>query len=295
MTSTINYDRHVENLIAELSATGHVTRTKYKKKSVTLHHNGGVRFSHGQILNIWRSRPASAHFDVDAAGDVAQYVEAHEYAWAVGNTLGNEETISIEMANISGAPHWEVGTATWRSAARLAGWLFAHVIDGTPRPSRSNFFLHHKWSATSCAGPFVEAHYGDILKAAQDAYDQFHGSKPATPAPTQENVVKSVQRALELDADGRWGPATDHRAKLMRVAARSHAGYPHNFPQRFEVATVQRVLNTAPDGVWGPKTQAALVTWLHGFQRILGVKPDGEWGPTTEDRFQKVRDRYNTR
>jgi hypothetical protein len=88
VTATINYDRHIVNLIDELSRTGHVTHTKYKKKSVTLHHNGGVRFSHQTILNIWKTRPASAHFDIDAVGDPAQYVEAHEYAWAVANTRG---------------------------------------------------------------------------------------------------------------------------------------------------------------------------------------------------------------
>lgn len=291
MTATIGYDRHIVNLIDELSRTGHVTHNKYKKKSVTLHHNGGVRFSHQTILNIWRTRPASAHFDVDANGDPAQYVEAHEYAWAVGNTQGNCETISIEMANISASPQWAVAEVTWRSAARLAGWLFAHVIEA--RPTRNNFFYHHHWSQTACAGPYMDKIYDQVLAAAQAAYDHFHGASPAPAVPTAStSPVRSIQRALELDDDGKWGPATDHRARLMRAAARAHAGYPHNFPQQFEVATVQRVVDTNPDGVWGPKTQAALVTWLHGFQRILGVRADGEWGPTTEERFSAVRNRY---
>jgi hypothetical protein len=289
VTATINYDRHIVNLIDELSRTGHVTHTKYKKKSVTLHHNGGVRFSHQTILNIWRSRPASAHFDVDAVGDPAQYVEEHEYAWAVGNTRGNQETISIEMANISGSPHWEVAEATWQGAARLAGFLFAHVIDGHPRPTRSNFFVHHHWSSTACAGPFVDSHYDEILHAAQQAYDHFHG---AAPAPAITSPVRDIQRALEIDDDGSWGPATDHRALIMRAAARAHAGYPHNVLSTFDVATVQRIVDVKPDSDWGPKTQAALVVWISKLQRILGVRPDGSWGPATEARFNAVRNRY---
>jgi hypothetical protein len=131
MTATINYDRPVKNLIDQLSATGHVTHTKYKKKSVTFHHNGG-RLSHEGVLSVWKTRPASAHFDSDAFGRLAQYVEVHEYAWAVANTRGNQETISIEMCNSTLGPNWEVADPTWQEAARLAGWLFVHVI-GTKR------------------------------------------------------------------------------------------------------------------------------------------------------------------
>lgn len=285
MTDTIGYDWHVENFIDALSATGHVTHTKYRKKSVTLHHNGGVRFSHQTILNIWKTRPASAHFDVDAAGSPAQYVEVHEYAWAVGNTEGNVETISIEMANISASPHWEVAEATWRSAARLAGFLFARVVDGRPRPTRNNFFVHKHWSATSCAGPFVDANYAEILQVAQAAYDHFHATHPAV-------LVPNIQRALEVPADGKWGPATDHRARLMRAASRAHAGYPQNIPAEFDIATVQRIVDTTVDSRWGPKTQGALITWLHSFQQILGVRADGDWGPATEERFTAVRNRF---
>lgn len=286
MTATINYDRHVENLIDELSATGHVTHTKYKKKSVTLHHNGGVRFSHQTILNIWRTRPASAHFDVDASGSVAQYVDVHEYAWAVGNTQGNCETISIEMADISGSPNWQVADATWRSAARLAGWLFAHVI-GT-RPTTANFFLHQHWSATACPGPFVKNNYGRILRAAQAAYDQYHA-----PAPTLTKV-QHFQQMIEVPTNNRWDHVTDHRAIVMRNASRAHSGYPHNVPTVVDVRTVQEIVDTKPDGVWGPNTQAALVTWIKGLQRLLGVGDDGKWGPGTDSAFLVFRRNHLT-
>lgn len=287
MTATINYDQHIENFIDELSRTGHVTHSKYKKKSVTLHHNGGVRFSHQTILNIWKTRPASAHFDVDASGHPAQYVDVHEYAWAVGNTQGNCETISIEMADISGAPHWEVHEDTWRSAARLAGWLFRHVVGA--RPTRDNFFYHHHWSSTSCAGPFMDSIYGRVLQAAQDAYDHFGGS---TPQPAQHNIVVDIQRTLEVAADGKWGSSTDHRAQQMRAACLAHVGYPRNHPVGYDTRMVQAVVDVTQDAVWGPKSQAALSSWLKGFQHILGVSADGKWGPATEQRYAQVRNQH---
>jgi hypothetical protein len=178
-TATIPYDCPVANFIDALSATGHVTHTSYKKTSVTLHHNAG-RLSHQDVLDVWRVRPASAHFDVDAAGAVAQYVKVHEYAWAVGNTVGNQTSISIEMANATLAPDWTVAEATWKNAARLAGWLSAEVTG--ERPSTSNLFYHHRWSSTLCAGPYMDRVYDEVLAAAQAASDHFndahHDARP---------------------------------------------------------------------------------------------------------------------
>lgn len=176
--TTIAYDRPIKDFVAQLSATGHVTHVKYKKKSVTLHHNGG-RLSLQGILDVWKVRPASAHFQSDGGGALGQYVHVQEYAWAVGNTLGNQETISIEMANSTLDPTWRVADATWKSAARLAGWLFANVIDGRPRPTRSNFFVHHHWKSTDCAGPFIDANFAKILLEVQSWYDFF--TKPTVP------------------------------------------------------------------------------------------------------------------
>ena len=106
MTATINYDQPVKNLIDELSATGHVTHTAYRKDSVTFHHNAG-RLSHEGILNVWKTRPASAHFNVDGKGTVAQFVKPNEYAWATGNrtaTSGPFPSSSPTRASVGSGP-----------------------------------------------------------------------------------------------------------------------------------------------------------------------------------------------
>ena len=169
-TATIAYDRPVANFIAQLNATGHVTHVPYRKTSVTLHHNA-ARLSHQGVLDVWKRRPASAHFDVDAAGAVAQFVRVNEYAWAVGNTTGNQSSISIEMTNATLAPDWTVSGTTWKNAARLAGWLFAMVIG--ENPSKSNLFYHHHWSSTMCAGPHMDLIYDKVLVAVEEAYEHF--------------------------------------------------------------------------------------------------------------------------
>lgn len=170
MGTTIAYDLPVLDLIDELSDTGHVSHTQHRKTKVTLHHNGG-RLSHGGVLSVWQTRPASAHFNIDSPGTCAQFVKVNEYAWATGSTPGNEQSISIEMCNETVGPEWRVGEATWRGAARLAGWLFARVIG--ERPNSSNLLPHGYWSATSCPGPFINGTWGAILSIAQQWYDRF--------------------------------------------------------------------------------------------------------------------------
>ena len=170
--ATIAYDQPVRDFIHALNLTGHVTNTAYRKTHVTLHHNGG-RLSHEGILDVWRSRPASAHFNVDGAGTVGQFVKVNEYAWATGSTQGNMASISIEMCNRSLAPDWDVSETTWSSAARLAGWLFARVIGERPRPG--TLVRHKLWTPTACAGPSVDRQYDKILTLSQHYYDLFTG------------------------------------------------------------------------------------------------------------------------
>lgn len=197
--TTIAYDRPVRNLIAGLDATGHVTHTQHRKDKVTLHHNGG-RLSHDGVLSVWQTRPASAHFNVDAPGTVAQYVRVNEYAWATGSTEGNQRSISIEMCNETVGPEWRVGEATWREAARLAGWLFARVI-GT-RPTRDNLVVHKYWFATACAGPYVDRIYGQILSVAQSSYDRFIGGGDDM-ADVPQHEWNTVRDQIAQAAEGR--------------------------------------------------------------------------------------------
>lgn len=201
--TTIAYDLPVKDLIAGLDRTGHVTHTQHQKTCVTLHHNGGI-LSHEGVLSVWQTRPASAHFDVDGPGAVAQYVRVNEYAWATGDTEGNQRSISIEMCNQTGPPEWKVGEATWRSAGRLAGWLLARVIG--ERPTRFNLLLHKDWSATDCPGPYIDKIYGQILAVAQQTYDDIVLGRTNRKKECMVSIVKGdnspAHYLLEVTGDG---------------------------------------------------------------------------------------------
>jgi len=191
--TTINYDQPVEDLIAALSATNHVTHESFKKTSVTLHNNGGPRDTHEDVLNTWKTRQASAHFDVDVNGGVAQYVKVDEYAWATGSTEGNEVSISIEMADSDSA--LDIAEATWKSACRLAAWLFLHVIDEAP--SSSNIFPHRHWVSTDCPGPWAMHNWSMLVSEIETQYAALKGGSTPTPSapPTPPSSKPSMNGA----------------------------------------------------------------------------------------------------
>lgn len=251
--TTIAYDRPVKDLIAGLDATGHVTHTAYRKSSVTFHHNGG-RLSHEGVLDVWKTREASAHFDADGAGALAQYVRVAEYAWAAGNTQGNKESIHIEMANATLAPDYQVAEATWKSAARLGGWLFARVIG--ERPTRDTVHLHHDWKSTLCAGPFVDKIREQLFLAVEAAYNEFVGGGSTPPAPSPLQSGLSLADVAKQVIAGKFGNG-DLRATNLR-----NAGY--------DPAAVQAEVNRQLGGGSAPAAKSLSVI----AKEVIA----GEWG-----------------
>lgn len=276
MTATIAYDKPVKNLIDQLSATGHVTHRAYRKTSVTLHHNGG-RLSHEGVLNVWKTRPASAHFDVDAKGAVAQYVKTNEYAWAVGNMAGNQSSISIEMADETLSPEWKVSDTTWKAAARLAGWLLFHVVG--ERPNKNNLFYHKHWSATSCAGPYMDKLYNKVLAEAQAAYDYFKNKKSSPSSPSPSTPSKTTTKDSELTKVAKAVIAGEYGDGPTRIRKLVAKGYDPNKVQ----AEVNRLLseNHAATGAKGAKTYKQLAyevmqgRWGNGDRRVQKLKAAG--------------------
>ena len=270
MTGTINYDKAVKNFIDELSATGHVSHRSYTKTSVTFHHNGG-RLSHEGVLAVWQKREASAHFDVDGKGAVCQFVKVNEYAWAVGDTVGNQRTISIEMANSTTAPNWEVSETTWKAAARLAGWLFAKVIGR--RPTKDNVFYHHRWSSTACAGPYMDKVYNQLLAEVQKSYDYFMGATSAPrPSPTNPVRKSNTQIAAEVWA-GKWGSGDDRNKRLKA------AGY--------NPAAIQTLVNKGV-GKAGPAPRPVTTAPIRkSLTQVASEVIDGKWS-TGDDRRKKL-------
>lgn len=285
---TIDYDEPVQNLIAGLNATGHVTHGPYRKTMVTIHHNGGI-FTAQQVLNIWKTRPASAHFDVERDGSVTQFANCYDYTWACADRHGNETSISIEMSNATTAPDWLVNIDTWRSAARLTGWLHANILHGTPRPTRSTVVPHHHWAATACAGPYMDSVWGEFIDACQAAYDAFTGGKTPPehhkPKPPKKHKKKGDD---EIEVDGYFGPATTRLAQKIAGSAVDGviSGQPITIKEGAQVAVTLETCWPTID--YDRSRHPAGSALIMAYQHAAGVKADGYLGPITRRAIQRM-------
>lgn len=190
-------------------------------KFVVVHHmmvvgNGDGR-ANDACFNIWQTREASAHYGVDGRF-VRQFVNDTDYAWATGNTFGNEHGISIEHANTTLAPNYEVSDETIQTGARLVAHLhkaynLGRPVDGVTLKQHRNFF------GTACPGPTLgERRWPEYVATAQAIYDQITGGV-LLPPPPEPPRTHEVKRGDTLSGIARqYGTTWQRLQELNRLA-----------------------------------------------------------------------------
>lgn len=181
-------------------------RGGHKVEFIGIHHNAG-NLSIQQTYNVWQSRQASAHYQVDINGRIGQLVWDRDTAWALGNFDANQRSINIEHANNTGAAGgWTVSEATLENGAHLVAALCKLFKLGRPVWGQ-NVRPHSQISPTACPGALAGAQRDKYMARAQYWYDQMTGSKPApapqpapqpSPAPTVGYTVKVTTPVLNI-------------------------------------------------------------------------------------------------
>ena len=151
---------------------------------VVIHHNAANNWSAERVRDLWNNdREASAHYQVEADGTIAQLVNDWDTAWHAANADINARSIGIEHANISGPPRWQISDKTIEEGAHLVAAL-CHAYDlGRPAWGK-NVFGHSQFAQTSCPhqlAPGGEDH-DTYMRRAQWWYDH-PGTATADPAP----------------------------------------------------------------------------------------------------------------
>lgn len=179
-------------------------RGGHKVEFIGIHHNAG-NLSIQQTYNVWQSRQASAHYQVDINGRIGQLVWDRDTAWALGNFDANQRSINIEHANNTGAAGgWTVSEATLDNGAHLVAALCKLFKLGRPVWGQ-NVRPHSQISPTACPGALAGAQRDKYMARAQYWYDQMTGSKPAPapqpapqPSPTTGYLVKVTTPILNI-------------------------------------------------------------------------------------------------
>ena len=185
-------------------------RGGYTINKIVLHHNAGNLSIQG-CWNVWQTRPASAHYQVDANGRIGQLVNDWDTAWHAGDWDANCSSIGIEHADISSNP-WRISDATLDNGAHLVAALCKHYGLGEPTYGK-NVFFHSDFQATSCPASIAGSQRDAYLTRAKEWYRAMtgHGSaptgSPSAPVQPETSATPTVPVHYALrQLNGAWWP-----------------------------------------------------------------------------------------
>ena len=146
---------------------------------IVIHHNGGTLTTDG-CYDVWQTRPASAHYQVEKDGTIGQLVWDRDTAWHAANALANRRSISVEHAN-SSSPTSPITEATLDSGAHLVAAICRSY--GLGRPEWGvNVYPHQHFTSTDCPGHIAGDQRDAYMARAQSWYDRMGQSPEVTAA-----------------------------------------------------------------------------------------------------------------
>lgn len=200
----------------DLILSKHFTKGRNGKniKYVVVHHNAGSLSIQG-CYNVWQTREASAHYQVDVNGRIGQLVWDADTAWHAGDFNANCESIGIEHADISTSP-WKISDATLDNGAHLVAAVCKYYKLGRPQWG-VNVFPHSHFSATACPASIYGSQKDAYIAKAQQWYDKMTGgtSKPATQSkPASKPQSVDLNALADAVIRGDYGNGDQRKAKL---------------------------------------------------------------------------------
>ena len=161
---------------------------------ITIHHVAG-NLTVEQVGNIFvpKERKASSNYGVDNHGRVGMYVEEKNRAWTSSSSDNDNQAVTIEVANITGAPDWKVSDIALNKTIDLC-------VDICKRNNikrlnftgdkTGNLTMHKMFANTNCPGPYLESKFPYIA----DIVNKRLNSQPVVnPTPQPAQILYKVQ------------------------------------------------------------------------------------------------------
>lgn len=138
-----------------------------KINAIVIHHMAGDA-SVEVCGNIFAepSRQASSNYGIGTDGRVACYVEEENRAWTTGSREIDNRAITIEVANCSREPNWEVSDKALESLIALCADICKRYgFKLTYTGDKSGSLHMHKWyQSTACPGPYLGSKFPYIAE-----------------------------------------------------------------------------------------------------------------------------------
>ena len=167
-------------------------RAGHKITHVVIHHNAGI-LSINQIWQVWQTREASAHYQVESGGRIGQLVWDRDTAWHAASQTINRQSIGIEISNNTGSPGWGISETAIEEAAHLTAAILVYYKLGSPASGR-NIRWHREFASTSC--PHHLAPGGKYNQHFMNRVRFWYASMTGNPTPVTTVPAKPKEQAV---------------------------------------------------------------------------------------------------
>lgn len=164
--------------------------TNKVNKKITIHHVAGITTVESLgALFAKSSRQASSNYGIGNDGRIGCYVDESNRSWCSSSRANDEQAITIEVSNCSGAPDWKVSDAAMDSLIKLCvdicerNGIEELVFTGD---ATGNLTQHNYFAATDCPGAYLKSKFQWI---ADTVNTQLKNNKAAA----NKNVIYRVQ------------------------------------------------------------------------------------------------------
>ncbi|BCQ03072.1 hypothetical protein TPCV2_18680 [Cutibacterium avidum] len=194
----------------DLIMNKHYTKGRggHRIDKVIIHHNAGNLSIRG-CYDMWQTREASAHYQVQSDGRIGQFVWDSDTAWHAGNWNANTTSIGIEHADISSSP-WKVSDACLANGAHLVAAICRYYKLGRPAWG-TNVFGHKDFSSTECPASLAGSQHAAYVVRAQYWYDHITGIKPV---PAKRKPAVNLDALADAVIRGDYGNGEECKRRL---------------------------------------------------------------------------------
>lgn len=138
-----------------------------KISEITMHHTAAAKVSAARIGQEFQKsyRESSSNYGIGYEGEIALYVDESNTSYANSNWDANCRAVTIECANSTGSPNWEISDATMQSLIKLVADIAIRNNLGTLVRGK-NFTWHQMYAQTACPGPYLLGKIDYIIEEA---------------------------------------------------------------------------------------------------------------------------------
>lgn len=191
------------SLISYTKLTSHCNKPRNKKiEKITIHHMAGY-MSAKECADYFANtdRQVSSNYCIGSDGKIAMSVEECNRSWCSSSAANDNMAITIEVANSTGAPNWEVSDKAMASLINLCVDICKR--NGIKKlnftgDKNGNLTMHKYFANTNCPGPYLESKFPYIANEVNKRLSATTTTTESKPTSTQTTTSQTAFKAGDL-------------------------------------------------------------------------------------------------